>query len=348
MGGIVELGIVGAQRGPCARAARPPSRRGWAGRRRAPRGRATSSENRPSPPVARKSLVTSVSLSRGAIGLPSARVSATSSAPRCAGGAHAHARHRQDAAVAPQVGGDGARQLGAGHGDGREAVVERHRLVQLAVGERAGGQVVAQRAAVGQRDVGVGRAARIRSANRLPSGDSASYARVIGRATSTRQRLVALGARGRLRGRERGRDRRVGRQRARLRTCRRTACRAPGPSAGGRCARRPRVPRARSMSRSMRPNARAVRIRLDDRDAGDPVRDAGVRVAGDDGVDGAASAAARARARRSRSSGSHDARSSGGSKRSHEPPACATTITTVAPARRSCRRRRDDGRAPAA
>ena len=198
------------------------------------RGRATSPENRPSPPVARKSLVTSVSR-RAARSACRRRASARpSSAPRCAGGAsRARPTPTGCRCRAPRLAATGARQLGAGHGDGREAVVERHRLVQLAVGQRAGGQVGAQRAAVGQRDVGRGRAARIRSANRLPSGDSV----VVGardRRARRRRRAArrAWRARPPSAGASAAATAGVGRPAARLRTCRRTACRAPGSICG--------------------------------------------------------------------------------------------------------------------
>ena len=58
-----------------------------------------------------------------------------------AGAGRVHAREGDDAAGAAQVAGNDGRELRARHGNGRKAIVERQRLVKLAVRERAGGQL---------------------------------------------------------------------------------------------------------------------------------------------------------------------------------------------------------------
>ena len=92
---------------------------------------------------------------------------------------------RHDAGARAQVVGDELAQLRARDVDEREPVVERHRLEQRAVGERARRQVGAQAAAVGHRDLGVGLRREHEIGEQVALGGLVAYAFVTGPASVT-------------------------------------------------------------------------------------------------------------------------------------------------------------------
>src|SRR6185369_1935003 len=108
-----------------------------------------SSKKRPSPPVARKSLVTSVRRVGGVIGRPSARWRVTVSVP-CSQRATARTPESDTMPLSRPIAGNGRGELGAGDRNRREAIVEGGGLEQLAIRELTGRHIRAQAAAVGE------------------------------------------------------------------------------------------------------------------------------------------------------------------------------------------------------
>ena len=135
--------------------ATPRSRRAPAATRGSSAARFATVGPKSSPPLARKSVVPMMSLASSAIGLPSSRRSSTAMVPPSQCDTRANARDREDALVVREIAREQILERARRQRQRRQAIVERQRFEERAIGQLARRQVGTQPAAVGQPDVGV-------------------------------------------------------------------------------------------------------------------------------------------------------------------------------------------------